>query len=490
MMPDSATPRWTSRTDAPAFGDSIDVFGADAAAAGVAPAATPKADAAAAAEPVGPTDPAVLAILDWKPQTPAQLLRAIDILAELQHAAHAKPFVDQLSQSNLDAAAKAELVDSINPARLLKLASNPELATTLGPMIDDWMQAAEEYRRDEQRLAATAKLLTDPSPRVREQAVVDLLRARESAVAPLVAILADPNRAAEHAAAKQVLLFLGGQAIEPLLGVLETPNTELKTQAMEILGQLSAIQAVPQLLGPLLSQESSTPMRSAASQALAKILGHTPDYDEALRRLEKAARTPLEASRNDDPLTAAPAVVWHWNRHTNESMPVVYDQTGAALAKATRLARDLYMLDTQRGDWRRLYLTAMLQAAQVRRGLGQPLSAGRKHGILGRRILRSRRLGRSVGARPARRIHSGGDCRDAVARRHRQREAAGAWRRGTQPVGGSGQPCRPAVALFRHFRHHEIVAEGTVYRFELGGQRTGLLCQFLRRAARAGRAPQ
>ncbi len=268
------------------------------------------------------------------------------------------------------------MVDSINPARLLKLASNPELATTLGPMIDDWMQAAEEYRRDEQRLVATAKQLTDPSPRVREQAVVDLLRARESAVAPLVAILADPNRAAERAAAKQVLLYLGGQAIEPLLGVLETPDAALKTQAIEILGQLSALQAVPQLLGPMLSPESSTEMRSAASQALAKILSHTPDYDEALRMLEKSARTPLEASRNDDPLTAAPAVVWHWNRHTNESMPVVYDQTGAALAKATRLARDLYMIDPRRGDWQRLYLTAMLQAAQVRRGLGQPLSTG------------------------------------------------------------------------------------------------------------------
>ncbi|MEX2112079.1 MAG: hypothetical protein WD845_02785, partial [Pirellulales bacterium] len=90
----------------------------------------------------------------------------------------------------------------------------------------------------------------------------------------------------------------------------------------------------------------------------------------------KAARDPLEASRNDDPLTAAPAVVWHWNRHKNESMPVVYDQTGAALAKATRLARDLYMIDPRRGDWQRLYLTAMLQAAQVRRGLGEPLSTG------------------------------------------------------------------------------------------------------------------
>jgi HEAT repeat protein len=375
MPADDAAPAGDEPTDTPAFGDSIDVFGADAAPAAPKPAA-PGAKAAADAAQVGPTDPAALAILDWKPQTPAQILRAIDILAELGHAAHAKPFLDQLASSNLDAAAKAELVDSINPARLLKLARHPDLAATLGPMIDDWLAAAEAHRRDAQRLAATAQQLTDPSPRVREQAVIDLLKARESAVAPLVAILADPNRTAQHAGAKQVLSYLGDQAVNPLLGVLESPNEALKIQAVEVLGQISALPAVPQLLGPLVSPASSTPLRTAASQALSRILGRVPDAQEAIGMLEKEARTPLEASRNDDPLTAAPAVVWHWNRHTNESMPVVYDQTGAALAKATRLARDLYLLDPARGDWRRLYLTAMLQAAQVRRGLGVPLSTG------------------------------------------------------------------------------------------------------------------
>ena len=122
MPADDAAPAGDEPTDTPAFGDSIDVFGADAAPACAKPAA-PGAKPAADAAPVGPTDPAALAILDWKPQTPAQILRAIDILAELGHAAHAKPFLDQLASSNLDAAAKAELVDSINPARLLTLAA-------------------------------------------------------------------------------------------------------------------------------------------------------------------------------------------------------------------------------------------------------------------------------------------------------------------------------------------------------------------------------
>ena len=82
--------------------------------------------------------------------------------------------------------------------------------------------------------------------------------------------------------------------------------------------------------------------------ALARILGRAPQPAEALRMLEAAARQPLEASRNNDPATATPAIVWHWNRQKNESMPVEYDPTGAALARATRLARDLYLVDPNR----------------------------------------------------------------------------------------------------------------------------------------------
>jgi CheY-like chemotaxis protein len=57
-------------------------------------------------------------------------------------------------------------------------------------------------------------------------------------------------------------------------------------------------------------------------------------------------------------------------------MPILYDTTGADLAKATRLARELYLIDPSRADWRRTYLTAMLQAAKLRVGLERPLPTG------------------------------------------------------------------------------------------------------------------
>ncbi len=366
--------------DEPAF-DAADVFGVDDAMPDQPPADAVPADVpvdpAGVQDPLGPPpDPAVLAIQEWAPKTPRDLLRAIAILIDLDAADAAKPYADELGQQQLDQTAKADLVAQTNPADLMRLARHPVVGPVLAPLVDDWLKAAEAHRQDAARLTEAAGQLADPNAAVHEPAAVTLLQARESAVAPLVAVLADPNRAAEHAAAKQLLRYLDGYAVEPLLGVLESPDTALKTHVVELLGQVGGQESVGALLAALVAPSSPPELSSAAAGALQRILGRTPDRQEAVRMLEQAALAPLESSRDDSPYTAEPAIVWHWSKESNQSVPVAYDKTSAALARATRLARALHLVDPSRADWRRLYLTAMLQAAQVRRGLGAPLSTG------------------------------------------------------------------------------------------------------------------
>jgi HEAT repeat protein len=366
--------------------ESVDAFGgAEGAAAGEeaggekpkrAARPRPKDAEPAETQPAAPTDPAVLAILESAPATPIDLLRAIDILVDLQNGPLAKPFVDKLAQQQLDAATKAALVDEFNGATLMKLARDKDLGAALAPMVDDWLRSAEAYRRDAQRLAEVARQLTDPNEVTRAQAAVILLRARESAVAPLVSILADATRAGEHAAARQMLVTLGDLAVEPLLGVLESPDTVLEAQAIGVLGSIGSPDAVRQLLAFSASPASPSSVRVAAARALERITGRAIAPGEAIAMLERAVRAPLDRSRREDLDTAAPAVLWHWNSKKHESMPIVYDVTGASLAQATRLARQLYLVDPQRVDRCRLYLTAMLQAAKFRGGLEKPLAQG------------------------------------------------------------------------------------------------------------------
>ncbi len=376
-------PLYAQQADEAALDDDADTLPVDDDAADEKPKPAPKpkspakaGKSEAAAAPAAPQDPAVLAILESHPETSAELLRAIQILVDLDQASLAKPFVDELATRKLDLAAKAALANQFNSAILLKLAHDAELGPVLAPFIDEVFTSAEAYRRDAKRLAGWARQLGDQDETVRAQAALALVRAREAAVAPLVEILSDPRRAAERAAATEILVQLDELAIAPLLGVLESPDAALKARAVEVLGTLRAQQAVAPLLGPLLSPEGSHELRAAAAAALEKISGHAPTPSEALRLLERAARRPLDQSRLEDDPAAAPRDVWHWNARRKQSMPISYDATGASLAAAAHLARDLYRLDTTHAGHRRLYLTALLQAAKFRAGLDTPLATG------------------------------------------------------------------------------------------------------------------
>ncbi len=338
---------------------------------------TRKAKGAKAEEqaPAALADPAVLAILESHPTTPAELLRAIDILVDLKQAPLAKPMVDELAGRKLDLAAKAALAERFHSAKLLKLARNAELGAVLGPFIDDVLKSAEEYRHDAARLTEWARQLSDPNEATRAQAIVALLRAREAAVAPLVRILADPKRKAEYPAARAALLHLNDLAVEPLLGVLESPDSALKTEVVEVLGQLKAHQAVPQLLAAAISTAGTPELRAAAARALANIGGRAPSAADTVQLLDRAARRSLDQSKIED-LEGSAVEIWHWNPKRGESMPVSYDPSAAQLASAVRLSRDLYLLDPHNPSHRRLYLTALLQAAKYRVGLAKPLPSG------------------------------------------------------------------------------------------------------------------
>ncbi len=340
------------------------------------PAPRGAGEPAAEEAPSVPHDPAVEAVLESNPQTPFELLRAIRILADLGYPKLAQPFVDQLTQKQLSTEEQAALFRQFHSAMLMRVARNPDLAAKLGPFIDQLFQAADAMRRDPQRLAQWTQMLADPSEAVRAQATLALVRAREAAVAPLVAVLADPARRGEHALAKRILVRLGKDAVGPLVAVLESPDAALKTQVVEVLGAMQAEDAVASLLIPLVSPDSPPALRSMTAAALAHISGRAPDNAEALGLLEHAARRELALSR-DQRGDGPPSVeVWYWDDKLKQSVPVWYNPTGAHLASAVRLAAHLYELDPQSTERRRLYLTALLQAAKLGGGLDNPLVTG------------------------------------------------------------------------------------------------------------------
>jgi len=355
-----------------------DPFDADAQPAAEAPdkpaaPAAAKPAAAEAEQPVAEQEPAVRAVLESELKTPAQLVRAVDILVQLDNGKLAEPYVKRLQAEKLEPQAMTALVDRFGSATLLRLSLTEQLSPEARRFFASVMSSADAYRRDPKRLVRLVTELNSPNTDVRQEAAIDLALAHEAAVGPLVQVLADPARKPEFALVRAMLLKLAEEAVPPLIGVLETDDQRLKIEVISLLGQLTADKAAPYLVAPLLSPDSSQDLRSAAGQALAAIVGPIPGLREGRVYLEREVKTRVGESRLPASEFAGPTVLWHWDAATRQSRPRRYEPRDAAIAISVRLAQDLHELDPSDAEIRRDYLKLLLHQAKQESGLAKPL---------------------------------------------------------------------------------------------------------------------
>ncbi len=326
--------------------------------------------------PATKEDPVVLAIRESNPTTPVELTRAMQAMMNLGRPDVAKEFLTKLLATKPDQNALVAIHDEFGSALFIRLSRYKPLQPEGGQLSKDTLEAAYNYSRDPARLKSLADQVNDSSPTTRGVAVSELKRAGDAAVAPLVQILADPRRAAEHPAARQALVQLGSVAIEPLIGVLEAPDEALRAQVIDVLGRLRAHQALPDLVHPYAAETSDPAVRKAAEGAMLRIVGHTPSAYEAEQYLNRRVKSLLagEAPRKID--LQGMIELWHWDAGQNMSVPQQYPASAGTLLAATRAARALYSLAPENTEYRRLYLTVSLESAKLIAGLDAPLPRG------------------------------------------------------------------------------------------------------------------
>jgi HEAT repeat protein/DNA-binding response OmpR family regulator len=362
------------------FGD----FGAPAAKQAPAAAAAnadekgaPKA-AGKLAQPEAPPDPSryslpVRAVLEGNPQTPAELVRATSLLIDLGEPALATQYVAQLGEAGLDEQALAELVRRLGSTPFLKIAREKTLEPVGREFADRAIAAASQQARDPERLRQFVDQLGDASPEVQRRAARELLDAHEFAVPPLLAVLNDPNKRALHSRARDVLAALGDDAVAPLLTVLDGPDTNAKVTAIEVLARLQSGEATARLVGLYASPASSDAVRRAAEQALFDLHGKTPTTGEAATFLHNETEAVLSGDRLLETNADGRALVWFWDAANGVPAARSVSPEQARSHLAAQLAQRLFELSPSDPAHRRLYLTALLQAAAYRVGLDNPL---------------------------------------------------------------------------------------------------------------------
>ena len=336
--------------------------------------AQPPGDADAEPAEENLDDPVVQAILESNPATPLELTRAAQTLLDLGYPEQSRKFIKQLLAANIPPAELAALQKKFGSALFLRIARDKRIAPEGGQFANSVLDAGARAARDPQRIKNLISRLGDPDRAVRYAAQVDLRDAGTSAVTELIRVLADPLRTAEHAAVKDTLIDLNEDAIGPLLGVIGGPREDrLLVQAMTVLGRIGTKRAIPFLVGAYGSPDSSPQLKRAAGAALLRLLGETPAEYDARRYLRRKTLSYLQGNFDSRPAEDGTIVVWVWNDRAQTVAPRRVPQSDASLIEAARTARELFRLDPENKEYRRLYLAANLAANKTVYGFNRPL---------------------------------------------------------------------------------------------------------------------
>ena len=262
----------------------------------------------------------------------------------LDQAELAKPFVDELAAAKARSGRQGRAGRAqFHSATLIKLAHDPRLGSRAGPVR---RRPAQVGRSISPRSAAAGRLgqaaerpRTQRSGPSRLGAGAGPRSGRGAAGGDSGRPKRRPN---DHGLAKDVLVELGEYAVAPLLGVLESPDAALKTQVVEVLGRLRAAEAAAPLLAhrDLAGQHSAScgHGRLGARAASAAKCPAGPKQCGCWN-MPLGERSPQSRGDSDGPQTPVKSGIG--TASGTQSMPIQYDPTGAALAEATRLAREL-----------------------------------------------------------------------------------------------------------------------------------------------------
>lgn len=320
------------------------------------------------------TDSAVEAILDSKPASPGELLRAAHLLSRLDRPDLAKQMLAQLMKEPPDEAGWTALVEQFGSAPIVAMASRADLQPEARQVADAALKAANSATQDAKRVAALVEQARAGTPAARQQAVAGLLAAREAAIAPVVSALAASTDAATQESFHGILVELGPKAVSPvLLGMLESHDASTAAAAATVLARMGDRSLAPFLFAPALAASSDPTLRQAAMAALAQLINKVPDSAEASALLARRARDYLAGKQRMTNVVDGQVRVWGWDEAAKAPAGRMVSEADGARNFAARFARDAARLAPADGALLRLRVLTMLEAAAFVEGLDKPL---------------------------------------------------------------------------------------------------------------------
>src|SRR5262245_4052915 len=341
----------------------------------------PSAEAPAAEPAALPTDPKS-SPLATEPKSPAELFEATLLMVDIARLDLAKLYLAKLMEEPLDDDLLLALRDKHGAAAFLKLTNIPQLKTAAVKLMDLSNAAAIKQAGDPARIARLIDQL-EGDPELVAEAEAELESLGTAVVPGLLQVLRNAEQAPRHEPAMTAILRVGDPAVPQLVAALDAPDDTFRADVLSMLGSLRSTAAIPWLWFPALSPDESPIVRTAARQALARIL-NIPGPTGADRiategtvdRMLKSVREHFRneyAWKTDD---AGKVALWSWSAKQETIVPRLVSPEEASEITGLRFAREALGLAPDRRDTQTSYLCLALAGEIRRSGFDNPLPTG------------------------------------------------------------------------------------------------------------------
>lgn len=203
-------------------------------------------------------DPTVDAIVASNPQTPFDLIRAVDMLLNVERDDLAKNYVQKLIDLNLTDEQSYSLFKEIGSDVIFRVGNREGLAPEGGSLSRSVLDGANRFVSDGSRIAGLVEeAVRNENKYQRSIALSELRLLGDQGAAVLVEKLVDPAYEQFWPRIRQAVALFGRSAEGPLMAALQSNSLKLRVEALYLMGNLKSSDAIESLMVPMLSTNSS-----------------------------------------------------------------------------------------------------------------------------------------------------------------------------------------------------------------------------------------
>lgn len=296
------------------------------------------------------------------PQTPADLLIAVETLLDVGAIGDARFYLDKLTKQNLKPPQLFDLFQQRGTEFFYQLHATDELAPIGQAFAKSVLGAAKTYASSTQRIDDLVKKLSNNDIHVRSNALGQVKRIGPAAYAAMLEVFADQSRADEFNGIRGALQRLGDDATEVLIAAARSGHDQIQADAYVALTKLRSQAALEVVSYLYLSPQTSASVKQLAKRALTRAYGNV-DRQRLYCDIEDGAKASLkviETSFDSQTLVND----WSFDSETKKFVPSRIPSALAAKRLAAIQAEILYEIQPKSTFNRQLFMLTQLESAK------------------------------------------------------------------------------------------------------------------------------